>query len=33
MKELVEKIKSDAVLLPGGVVIVTGFLNHRKISA
>ena len=29
MKELVEKIKSDAVLLPGGVVIVTGFLNHR----
>ena len=29
MKELVEKIRSDAVLLPGGVVIVTGFLNHR----
>ncbi|MBO4322229.1 MAG: xanthine phosphoribosyltransferase [Clostridia bacterium] len=29
MKELVERIEKDAVLLPGGVVIVSGFLNHR----
>ena len=29
MKELVEKIKKEAVMMPGGVVIVSGFLNHR----
>ena len=29
MKELVVKIKKEAVMMPGGVVIVSGFLNHR----
>jgi len=29
MIELVEKIKKEAVIRPGGVVIVNGFLNHR----
>ena len=29
MKELKEKIENTATILPGGVVIVSGFLNHR----
>jgi len=29
MEQLVKQIEKEAVLLPGGVVIVSGFLNHR----
>ena len=29
MKELQEKIKQEAVVLPGNIIKVDGFLNHR----